>query len=196
MAIMTILTKDIAANLQNYISLAVTGLLISVGFHFLRLTSFKMTPMEIKPLRDGRLRVHYLNRGKNHFKRSFIGIRLKESYVTIDSNKQLSYKSAIIHEDRYRLDSLTRPLDHLNEVVIPWPLIEGIEYPSTYQNESQGYMWELFLAVPGLVLGDYNEIKWPIQVDWEQLHTSPPSPHELEEEKLELRELADNRLKR
>lgn len=179
-----------------FFALALMGLLGIILYHFLQLSSFKMTPMEIKPLRDGKIRIRYLNRGKNHLNKAYIGIRLKERYVVEDSNDNYSRKASVIHEKRYKLSEVARPLDHLNEVSIPWPELPNGTFPTSYGYKDQGYEWEVFMATSGLVIGGLNEISWPIRVDWERMRLTLPTQQELQEEKLELKELADNRLER
>ncbi|SEQ69673.1 hypothetical protein [Neolewinella agarilytica] len=176
--------------------LALMGLLGIILYHFLHLSNFKMTPMEIKPLRDGKIRIRYLNRGKNHLNRAYIGIRLKEHYIVEDSNNNYSRKSSVLHENRYKLGEIARPLDHLNEATIPWPELPNGTFPTSYGYQDQGYEWEVFLAASGLVIGGLNEISWPIRVDWERMRLTVPTTQELAEEKLELKELADNKVVR
>ena len=138
---------------ETYMTIALASLLGIILYHFLQLSSFKMTPMEIKPLRDGKIRIRYLNRGKNHLNKAYIGIRLKERYVIEDSNDNRSRRFSILHEKRYKLKEVARPLDHLNEVTIPWPEFPNGTFPTSYGYQDQGYEWEIFLAASGLVVG-------------------------------------------
>jgi len=191
MTALVLLQKNDPFSQGLYLAIFLIGLLGLIAYHFLRLSSFKMTPMEIQPLRDGKLRVRYLNRGADHLKGAFIGLRLKERCVRDNDKNSSTNLFTVTHENRYRLSDVSRPLDHLNEATLPWP--DG-DYPTTYESNGQGYQWELFLASPGKIVGGYNEIRWPVRVDWEQMRIKLPTASELEEEKLELRELADNRV--
>ncbi|SEQ69700.1 hypothetical protein [Neolewinella agarilytica] len=181
---------------QPYFFTFILALLVITFYHVIRLASFKMTPMEINPLRDGKLRIQYLNRGEGHLEGAEIGLRLKEKRQAKNGNGQLDLGEGLLFEKKTPLKGSSRPLGHLNEIIIPFT--DRIdEFPTSYllgsPKHPHGYEWEVFLKTPIPILGGTKEIRWPIQVDWEPLRTTPPSPQELEEEKLKLRELAENR---
>ncbi len=184
---------------QPYFFTIIFALLVIIFYHVIRLASFKMTPMKINPLRDGKLRIQYLNRGKGHLEGAKIGLRLKEKRKAKNGNGQLDLGEGLLFEERTPLKSSSRPLGHLNEVIIPFT--DRIdEFPTSYllgsPKHPHGYEWEVFLTTPIPFFGGNKEISWPINVTWERMRTTLPSSHELEEEKLELRELVDNRRRR
>jgi hypothetical protein len=166
---------------EDMLVMPVLVLVLFAVWLLLRLSTFQMTPMEIKPLRDGQLRLRILDRGNDQLKGAMVGYRLLECYM-VRNGKSESKKKSIYLEKEFSFAEVARREEHLYEAVLPWP---EAELPTTGGNSSVWYEWAVFLKVPNPMFGDVQEKSWPLSVTWERLRLIPLTEEELKLEDLD-----------
>jgi hypothetical protein len=167
----------------------ILALVVLMIWLVVRLSTFQMTPMEVKPLRDGQLRLRILDRGNNQLEKAIVGYRILECYETLVGGNATQKKSNCFQKT-FPFAEVSRREEHLYEAVLPWP---DIDLPTTGLNGIGEFEWEVFLQLPNPLTGGMHEKSWPIEVTWEQFRLAPPTAEELEQnelETMELRELA------
>jgi len=147
------------AYLIHYLGLLLS--LIIASLFMLRLTGFKDTPMELSPGRDGKLRLRMLDRGDGSWEKARIGLRV----VAIEKRKNgktTKLERTNLYHKEYSLSDIGTRKDHLVEATLPWPTVD---LPTSYDDDGQGYTWELYLKTSGFF--GKQEQAWPVEVSWE-----------------------------
>ncbi|MFK8160850.1 MAG: SoxR reducing system RseC family protein [Lewinella sp.] len=178
---------SVGRNFEDWLVMSLLLLVAFIGWLLLRLSTFQMTPMEIKPLRDGQLRLRILDRGNDQLKNATVGYRLLECYVVKESDNEYERKRTRFKK-AFPFSEVSRQKEHLYEALLPWPIID---LPTTGKSGRVGYEWEVFIQLPNPLTGGTHEKSWPIDVSWEQFRLAPPTPEELEQEELEVLKLKE-----
>lgn len=177
----TYLALDGRINPDDAYVILVFLLIVALVWLIVRLSIFQLTPMELRPLRDGQLRLRILDRGNNSLKKAVIGYRLLECYTTKRENEPAQRKTTR-YQKELPLAEVARREEYYYEAVLPWP---ETDLPVTGKSGSAGYEWEVFIQLPNPLTGGTHEKSWPINVSWEQFRLAPPTAEELEQEALE-----------
>ena len=175
------------AGTEDVLAIPILALVVFTAWLLIRLSTFQMTPMEIKPLRDGQLRLRILDRGNDQFKGAMVGYRLLECYM-VSNGKSESEKKRIYLEKEFSFTEVARREEHLYEVVLPWP---GAGLPTTGGNNRIWYEWAIFLKIPNPLFDGMQEKSWPVTVSWERLRLVQPTAEELALEELEVLKLKE-----
>jgi len=151
-----------------------------------RLYRFKDVPLELAESGDGRLKIRMLDRGDGQWQKMKLGYQVVSSHV-----KKVGKKIEIIREVLYKTDSplpdIGQRREHFIEATLPWPQWPHEKLPVSYQKDSQGYTWEIYLKTPGLFSEQVQT--WPIAVSREAFRLpgeGPATEDFLSEESLEL----------
>jgi hypothetical protein len=177
----------IGRDFQDWLVMPLFFLVLFIGWLFVRLSTFQMTPMEIKPLRDGQLRLRILDRGNGQLKKAIVGYRLLERCV-VKNGEHESTEVNTVYRKSFPFEEVSRREGHLYEALLPWP---EIDLPTSGVSGRVGYDWEVFLLVPNPLTGGMHDKSWPIKVGWERLRLELPTPEELKQEELEVLKLKE-----
>lgn len=164
-----IITSAPAASVWPALQIAlVATLVLTVIWHFIRLDSFQMTPLELQPLRDGQVRFRALDRGNGQLDKAALGYRLNELHV-VKSGKSESVQRTTVFKKTEQFADVAHRKAHLYEASLPWPAQKMI--PTTNIQEGIGFEWEVFLRI------NNQEVSWPVKVGWEPFRLPKETEH-------------------
>ncbi|MTB53833.1 hypothetical protein [Lewinella sp. W8] len=146
-----------------------------------RITLFRDSPMEIVESPGGSFLVRMLDRGDNSWQSLHLGYRITETYLNGEGQHEEKLVTKTLHRGAYSLKEIGQVRGSFIEARLPWP---KDFYPNLKYASGQGFGWE-FTLLRKNILGNWAEVKWPINVSWE--HLPPP------EEVLELKDLTPER---
>ena len=165
-------------------------LMVVLIYQYVYMNRFRATPMEVLPTRDGSLRIRVLDRGDDHFKKAKIGYRLIEEH-RLQNNNEYEVKTRTRLERKDIFPRVARPDGAYLTVHLPWVTTNE---PTSFRVGHMEYRWELFLQQQNPITGHTLEVKWPLKVSRERFKLiGPPTATEEEEERLELKDLAERR---